>query len=456
MNSLPKSSLLLSLFIAAYLSCSSLFGEDVLLLRVGKVVTGKIEKEDDETVLIQTKHGRMTYRKDEIDTVIYYEEFKKEFEEGFRKAQNNADKLYDLGLWCKKQYQEKEAKECFEAAIKVNPNHTGARSELGYRNLGGNWVTQEEYDRLLKESPDKPSPEKKEPPVEKPPAEEPDKPPSEKKEPTHQTDESSAFWAKQMVPEDLKERQKWMFERQRQKGFKTFHISNRFIIFSNLSEELTRQHATFLDQAYNELCRIFAYKGKQKVPFVLDFYANEDEYSAKEGGGGYGLYDGTRISTYFGITGTQNGTGGIMLRETTHYFEDMVWGDYKRVAQKAQWVVDGLATYMQESRFNLSTGELKVGIVNADRLEEVKRVIRIGRMPTIEQVVGGAGGELEWWTVCYFLLHYNQEVYRQFTVFLSALKNKDCNAPDEFAKAFSKFDMNALNENLKAYFIKLR
>lgn|GEM_PF-6432397 len=452
MNTLTKTLVLLSMFLV----CFSMFAEDVLLLRVGKVVTGKIEKEDDETVLINTKHGKMTYRKDEIDSIIYYEDFRKQYEQRFKKAEGDADALYNLGLWCKKQYQEREARECFEAAIKINPNHTGARGELGYRNLGGNWVTQEEYDRLLKENPDL----KKEVPPreEKPPEEE--KPndgsenSNEKKEPTL-TDESAIFWARQMVPEDLKERKKWMFERQKQKEFKTFHCSNHYIFFSNLSEELTRQHSMFLDQAYNELCRIFAYKGKQKVPFVVDFYANSEEYSSKEGGGGYGFYDGKRIVTYFGITGTQNGTGGIMLRESAHQFEDMVWGDYQRVKQKAQWVVDGIATYMQEARFNLSTGELKVGIVNSDRLEALKATIRRGQMPTIEGILSGAGGENEWWALCYFLIHYNQELYKQFTVYLAALKRKDCDAVQEFKNAFAKFDFKGLYENLKDYFIKL-
>jgi len=440
--------------------CSLLLGEDVLFLRVGKVVTGKIVDEDDESVEIETKFGRLRYERDEIDSIIYYEEFLRKFEKKLKKAKGDKEKLYELGLWCEKQYQQKEAKECFKAVLELDSNHKGARHRLGYREFGGKWVTEKEYEELMKPREDEERP-KKRPRKEaddedgEEPEEKSDEEPEEPEEKESEEDPSEQFWAKQIVPEDKKERKKWALQRLKNMGWKKLHFSNHYIFFSNITHQgLTEVHATFLDNAYNELCRIFAYKKKQRTLFIVDFYENEEEFAAKEGGG-YGFYDGTRVTTYFGITGTQNGTGGIMLRESAYQFMDMVWGDYKRVAEKAGWVVDGIATYMQESRFNLSTGELKVGIVNADRMLEIKGAIQRGRWSTIETVINGGGNLNEKWSLCYFLLHYTQDTRKQFQVFLKALGKKDCNAVEEFRKAFKRYDFNGLYEAWKKYMLEL-
>jgi len=59
---------------------------------------------------------------------------------------------YDLGMWCKEQSLMKEARQCFRAAVKADPDHAPARRALGYVRYQGDWLTEKKYKKVAAET----------------------------------------------------------------------------------------------------------------------------------------------------------------------------------------------------------------------------------------------------------------------------------------------------------------
>lgn len=64
------------------------------------------------------------------------------------KAAGSADGSYEFARWLDSKYQNAEAVPYYEEAIRINPDHAGAREALGYRREKTGWVLSEE-DRLI-------------------------------------------------------------------------------------------------------------------------------------------------------------------------------------------------------------------------------------------------------------------------------------------------------------------
>jgi tetratricopeptide (TPR) repeat protein len=57
---------------------------------------------------------------------------------------DDADGYYQLGLWCLKNKLNDQAKMQFNKVVELNPNHEGARKNLGYVKYEGKWMSSEE------------------------------------------------------------------------------------------------------------------------------------------------------------------------------------------------------------------------------------------------------------------------------------------------------------------------
>ncbi len=75
-----------------------------------------------------------------------------EYEEKLKKAKT-ANDFYNLGRWCEKNDLEEEAKQAYEKAIKLNPNHRNARKKLGYVKRKGEWVKKNGHLKSSKKKP---------------------------------------------------------------------------------------------------------------------------------------------------------------------------------------------------------------------------------------------------------------------------------------------------------------
>jgi pimeloyl-ACP methyl ester carboxylesterase len=63
-------------------------------------------------------------------------------------GEGDAEASYKLALWCKNTRLKREAKKLLRQAIKLDPNHRGAREALGYKLHKGKWLTRREYEKV--------------------------------------------------------------------------------------------------------------------------------------------------------------------------------------------------------------------------------------------------------------------------------------------------------------------
>ena len=102
---------------------------DIVVTVDGRRIEGKVLREDERGVELRVKGGRIVIPRERVKEVLRCPTA----EEEYRKRQEDvrdAEGHYRLGLWCLKKGLKKEAKEEFEAALRLEPDHTGAREAL--------------------------------------------------------------------------------------------------------------------------------------------------------------------------------------------------------------------------------------------------------------------------------------------------------------------------------------
>jgi hypothetical protein len=106
---------------------------DLVHLNTGGVVKGEIVSESDTEVKVKTSQGGVTtiFRED-IERIERGQSAESVYTEGLKKlAANDADGHYQLGVQCQKLHLEKHARDCFERALKIDPQHLLAKIALG-------------------------------------------------------------------------------------------------------------------------------------------------------------------------------------------------------------------------------------------------------------------------------------------------------------------------------------
>ena len=134
-------------------SLSALLLGDVVHTTDGRKIKGRIVREDDEVVVVRTRYGDITVNRDDIDRIergeLPEDIYRKKAKE---LANDDAEGHYRLGLWCKENGLRKEAEEEFKKAVKADPDHEGARKELGYTKVDGRWVLPRKEEKTKKSS----------------------------------------------------------------------------------------------------------------------------------------------------------------------------------------------------------------------------------------------------------------------------------------------------------------
>jgi len=112
--------------------CDICFGE-IIYLQGGGVIVGRVIDRDEEWMVVRMKGGaRVTLS---LERVVKVEEG--EPEEIYRRKaahirSGDADEHFRLGLWCEKVKLFEQARDEFEKALVVDPNHLEARKKLGF------------------------------------------------------------------------------------------------------------------------------------------------------------------------------------------------------------------------------------------------------------------------------------------------------------------------------------
>ncbi|MFC1586762.1 LA_0442/LA_0875 N-terminal domain-containing protein [Planctomycetota bacterium] len=138
----------LLMIFAAVLLCCPVFAE-ILFLKNGRKVEGKIIKEDDTNLVFRTNSGmQITYKKSDIKKIDREHVSAEDVYTNKLKEMDNqsAEDHFQMAGWCKENLSNKKAREHWQKAIEIDPDHEGARTALGFTNYKGKWLTKKELE----------------------------------------------------------------------------------------------------------------------------------------------------------------------------------------------------------------------------------------------------------------------------------------------------------------------
>lgn len=118
---------------------------DIVHLRSGGRVEGAILSKTSTEIVVQTAAGKVTLKAADVLRIEVKASPLDVYREMAAKVkEDDADGRYALGLWCQDQKLFGQARQEFERAIALDPNHKGARARLGYVFRDGQWLTEAE------------------------------------------------------------------------------------------------------------------------------------------------------------------------------------------------------------------------------------------------------------------------------------------------------------------------
>lgn len=387
--------------LCAVLCFVSVSAADVIHLKDGGKIEGKVITETETEVQIATKYGVQNIPKENIKQVEttptvreVYREKLSEIEEG------DADAHYQLGLWCKEQGLVSEAELEFREAIKLNPGHHGARVEMGFVFYGGRWVhvdelkelmesrdfvayngrlvSRSEYEKLTAEEED----------LEEPPEDEPGEEETAEPEPEEtQAEDPGVPWV------DAYE-------------LKTSH----YAILTNLGKKVSRRYTKLMEELHGEYRKVFkGYRSKDKSKYSVWVYRNQQDFMQETGRrqdvGGYYDSQAKRVVSYRGVYGSGT-TDAVFAREGCHQYLDSIMASMNSTPV---WIVEGFAVYFESVRVSES-GSVKMGKLPRDRLIQLKAAISQGNFIPVSQLIRRARNrfgpveEAHAWSLIYFMM----------------------------------------------------
>ena len=334
---------------------------DIIHLANGGKVEGRIVERTAEKVVIQTKYGRQTIDVMDIEEIEEGSSERQEYQQKKAKlGERDADGHYKLGMWCKEKELAKEAEAEFEKAIEINPDHEGARKELGYEKYEGQWLTEdevkekkgykkwqgmwiaaEEYDRRLKEKIQR------------------DKE-KEKKEAAKMAEEvkkatSAAAKEYEGVPWENRHRPK----------------SKYFSIECNSTKKIADKYAWLMDRLYEKYKKVFAAFSPENRKCQIFIHRSHQEFMQMRrrpaGVGGYYMPGRYQLVAFHGSFGATSDTTTVLAHEGTHLFQDLI-GMFGRPVRSPIWLIEGMAVLMEAAEINWSSGKISIKGVSRDRL----------------------------------------------------------------------------------------
>ncbi len=372
---------------------------DVIHLKDGGKIEGKVISESEKEVRIVTKYGVQSIPRENIKDVEktppaleIYKQKLSEIKEG------DAEGHYQLGLWCKEEGLTTQAGFQFREALKFDPGHHGARVEMGYVYYGGRWVhtdelkelmekknlvahegrlmSKEEYEKLTGTE----EPEKIESEPEK------DKPEEEAKPGAEETKPEGVPW------------------------HEAYDVStSHYKIRTNVDKKTSKRYKKLMEEMHSEYRKAFkGYKPKTKGKYSVWIFRNQQDFMQETGRGQNvgGFYDAQtkRVSSYRGVFGSGT-TDAVLALEGCHQYLDSIMTD---MGTAPAWIVEGFAVYFESARAS-ETGSVKMEKVPRDRLMELKSAISNNKFIRLDQLIRrsrsrfGRVEQAHAWSLIYFM-----------------------------------------------------
>ncbi len=137
---------LLAVLAAAALASAPPASADVVVTNDGRTIEGKIVREDDAVVRIETRFGTIEVPRASVVRIERKETPEEELPRRRLDAKTAGD-WFELSRWCAEKGMSKEARRCLETAVEIDPRHEAANRALGRVRDGDDWVTPEEKAR---------------------------------------------------------------------------------------------------------------------------------------------------------------------------------------------------------------------------------------------------------------------------------------------------------------------
>jgi tetratricopeptide (TPR) repeat protein len=358
-RNLTLAHVLLALALSAL--CAGAARADTIYLANGGKLEGTIIKEEPDKVTIKTKYGTQTIDRMDIDRVDASKSERELYEE--KKAQiedNDAEGFYRLGLWCKENGLEQQAEAEMERVLEIDPDHDGARAELGYQKYEGEWLTEDEvmekkgfrkwqgewvesqeYDRRMKEKI------------------------RLDKEKEEREAAKLAEEVKKATEAAMKEYEGVPWDQAHQKDTDHFHI------VCNSTVEIMEKYAWLMERLYDKYQKVFAAFEPDKRKCNIYIHRNHQEFMQMRrkpaGVGGFYMPGQYQLVAFHGMFGGTGDTTTVLAHEGTHLFQDLI-GMFGTPTRSPIWLIEGLAVVMEAADINWRSGKISIKGVSRDRL----------------------------------------------------------------------------------------
>ncbi len=134
----------LALLVIAFASVAR---ADILFLKDGKKLEGKVTKEDATAITIETKFGSFTIERSKIDRIDKQRLPKEELEQLVKDAGDNADKMWDAACYARDKKIKDRYLDIAKRVIALDPSHRQANEALGRVQYEGRWFSPEELEK---------------------------------------------------------------------------------------------------------------------------------------------------------------------------------------------------------------------------------------------------------------------------------------------------------------------
>jgi len=135
--------------VALLLVLTGVAGADIIYLNTGGVIKGESVEEGPDKYVVKTKYGPIPVNRDDVDFIERGTD-KEIFQQRLKKLKkDDADACVELGGWAQSVGLAEEARQMFEEAVKLNPDHYFARTELGHHKHQGKWMNEDEYNQAI-------------------------------------------------------------------------------------------------------------------------------------------------------------------------------------------------------------------------------------------------------------------------------------------------------------------
>jgi hypothetical protein len=140
-----------TVLVVLVLGASGLLRADLVYLKDGRQVEGTILEQDRRTVVVQTRFGKVTLKRSQIDRIEVKKTPSQELAERESKlAADHADGWFALALFAAENKLKKDEKRLLQRVLQIDAQHAGANQALGRVQYRGRWMTPVERDRAAK------------------------------------------------------------------------------------------------------------------------------------------------------------------------------------------------------------------------------------------------------------------------------------------------------------------